>query len=178
MVGKPGRSLLLPGVPVISPGDRVTRWGSLQGVQGCGIKAAPCRSAGTPPSGSHPPRPVVGWAQGCAGADGASQIHLGGGILTGLGNWGEPGIKSHHDPAPVTQEPSELEAALSPRTHHHGSPENVTPRSPVPCCHQTRRWPSISAWLPCVPLPSLETHPSAPTCVQFPPARMDEESRG
>ena len=62
----------------------------------------------------------------------------------------QPGIESHHDPAashhvrprgrlclatpprPAIWDPSELETALSPRTHRHGSPRERHPSQPHP----------------------------------------------
>lgn len=175
LLGKPSRSLLLPGVPGTSPGVPVTFPGDT-GVC-CRVckpmaKAAPCRSAGTPPSSSHPSWWAVGWAQGCspqplAGlcqSRWASQIHLGGGF-TGLRSWGEPTATAWHQkpPRPSAIAPRQAKEPPAPgsphgrqfgtpRTHHHG----------CPVCR----------------FPAGKQHPSAPTCVRLPPARMDEESRG
>lgn len=60
MLCKPIQFLPLPGVPVTSPGDRVTR----QSVQG--TKAAPFRSAGAHPHAPTHHGQQWGWAQGCS----------------------------------------------------------------------------------------------------------------
>lgn len=117
-MGKPNGSLLLPGVPVTSPGDGVTR-----GVY---------RHEGSTAQVCWTPWPVVG-----AGAAGLPNVIWGGSQGSGAG------VSPQHQPSP----PHSRQFG-SPRTHRDGNPENVTARSSVPGCHQASRWPSLSTRLP------------------------------
>lgn len=135
------------------------------------IKAAPRRSAGTPPSGSHPPWPAVGWAQGCSPLLLASQIQLGGGDSQGSGPGvspqRQPGVKSHHGPAASHHvRPRGCLCLAPPTASNSGAPEPLHPPPRVPLAALSPAATTVaplSAWLPRVPLPHWETHPLAPT---------------
>jgi len=135
-------------VPLAPWGPRHLPWG--QGdtpgfAEGSDIRAAPRRSAGTPPlhPGCHPRGRQWGGHRAVPGRW-ASQIHRGG--IRRVQELGR-GIKSHRDPAMSHIRPRGR-LSREPSSPTRWVPDVVTPGSLVPRCRQTPRRPSLRAWLP------------------------------